>query len=951
MVHQSKFARRSIVLGLIVFTTQQVIANTDGLIIVDSERRFSDLDGGPDDRDQTSDGIFTVKNLSIGEGGRILLDVPRAEFNVENALSLGSDGSIATPPDDLPVVGPIVTIRAGGFVHMDGTSSISVNGGRFGGAVLICSAGGIKLWDGAHVSADAIPSGSPTHGGVVWLVSDVAVWLAGAKVHLTANGSNGGTIVLTTCGSSAPSVLLRGTVEALGLELAGGTVDVEARQGGVAFDVDSGFIRATGVTEDGAIRIRAGTTVTPMPPPAEPNPVLVLGQPSDEPCVCVIDLANDCNHNGIQDQIELEECDGDAACDDCNGNGVLDPCDIASGESLDLEPADGIPDECREFLEGGCVPPSPNWSCAGNWTLPGDLFPDDLESAPDVSVTLGSGDNAFLDVSVQIPLLRLLDGATLRISQTGGVGDLGFSDPAVLMNQGSILVAHDRTVGEPSGVPPTLTFGPNGSYGKDPSSFDPSNARLAGASLRLAAGSCADATNGAIVELVDQMSLSLQGDLVLEGADVTACGARRESRLRGGITPPPKFKVGGGTIVDVGGTAVNTASLPAGPVPPPSGTLKLGAIVEVAVFEDATVRMRGDFQNQSTVPELFDWLDGKQVMNGTTPQLFEVAGVDVGATVDGFLVNGNTNFSIGELRIASGSDVTFINQFANTVGAGACTEALYVRHLILEAGANITLDNCVVYVRSLTNGGVEPVGVGCGKLVVLPPPPKVQIGDDTCHQSNTNLGVGCAVGSDCAPTAVCGLKSRYISIVPSAGLLGGQPEPFAIHVSVAPSTAGTIAEDGWWVGPEQDIPNTSGPALRGAPLVCASNPYSQVWTTEVLHVFGTAVVPGTDYEVRICEQSGTVCSDPFMIETGVWGDVVAPYQGTGQPNFADIASIVDGFRGLVGAPDTPRMDLLGKPEGSNANVPDQVISMRDVALAVDAFSGLPYPYSVPSCPS
>jgi len=39
---------------------------------------------------------------------------------------------------------------------------------------------------------------------------------------------------------------------------------------------------------------------------------------------------------------------------DCNGNGISDSVDISTGSSVDLNPADGIPDECQGLVTGGC---------------------------------------------------------------------------------------------------------------------------------------------------------------------------------------------------------------------------------------------------------------------------------------------------------------------------------------------------------------------------------------------------------------------------------------------------------------------------------------------------------------------------------------------------------------------------------------------------------------------
>jgi hypothetical protein len=58
------------------------------------------------------------------------------------------------------------------------------------------------------------------------------------------------------------------------------------------------------------------------------------------------DECEDCNGNEVPDGMDLADCDGSPWCRDCNTNGELDVCDIASGESNDLN-ENGIPDECE----------------------------------------------------------------------------------------------------------------------------------------------------------------------------------------------------------------------------------------------------------------------------------------------------------------------------------------------------------------------------------------------------------------------------------------------------------------------------------------------------------------------------------------------------------------------------------------------------------------------------
>ena len=63
----------------------------------------------------------------------------------------------------------------------------------------------------------------------------------------------------------------------------------------------------------------------------------------------------------------------------------------------------------------------------------------------------------------------------------------------------------------------------------------------------------------------------------------------------------------------------------------------------------------------------------------------------------------------------------------------------------------------------------------------------------------------------------------------------------------------------------------------------------------------------------------------------------------------DVGSVVDKFRNLPGAPVKARADIGGGSE--DENIPDLIIDFGDIALAVDAFRSLPYPFAGPTpCP-
>ncbi|MCH8241484.1 MAG: hypothetical protein IH897_02605, partial [Planctomycetes bacterium] len=97
--------------------------------------------------------------------------------------------------------------------------------------------------------------------------------------------------------------------------------------------------------------------------------------------------SNDCNGNGICDDVELatgiaQDCNGNGLpddCDgDCNGNGAADECDIAQGVSQDCT-GNGVPDECESDCNGNGVADSCD---IFNGTLAddnGDGFPDECK--------------------------------------------------------------------------------------------------------------------------------------------------------------------------------------------------------------------------------------------------------------------------------------------------------------------------------------------------------------------------------------------------------------------------------------------------------------------------------------------------------------------------------------------------------------------------------------------
>ena len=671
----------------------------------------------------------------------------------------------------------------------------------------------------------------------------------------------------------------------------------------------------------------------------------------------VTDRCPDCNHNGVRDDQDIANCVGTPDCDDCNLNGVPDECDIATGASPDAD-GDGVPDECvQPPAEGG------SWS-DDIWNLGGDTpYPDDGDGVPDLHVTIDAAE-VFLDVTVSIPTLRLLNGAVLLITQSpagggaaggalgAGEGDLIVTEPGGIFAEGSLVVDHDRQI---SVVEGSLTLGDGGHYQAT------SEARSAGAvaddggfvtasltavSILLLPTACGQEGQ---MSLLDQMTVETAGDFVMDGTGVLPCslGGGSSSVALGGQTPPslkvfgrePEF-AGSASSVGVG---TEFTQLTVG------GSYRIleAAIVCIGCESPVgspvpVVLLTGDFDNQSRFPSLFNWDNASLQFLATTTgepvseSLFEVAGLDFGQTFEGFSteqevppdVGPHTNFSMGKIQIDPGHHVTFVNEHDNTNAAGPCAEALYVDRLVLGDGSAITLDNVRVYYITLEDNGatIQTVGECAGLLSV-------------CVSS--------------APAVVSAAKNRYVSF---EGQNAGTPT--AIRVTLRDLPAPFDRRNGltMWVGAPHEVSQRGGSVLPSAgfgtlqvaQLQC--DPFYTDWSAQgTVHIYHQLIVPGGIYELQaIADRCAASDADNFSAvsdrKQSRWGDIVGLFRGgqwtdpDGQVNFTfDLVALVDAFAGRPTAPSKVRADL-------EPATPNQIISIGDISLAVDAFRGIPYPF-------
>lgn len=240
-----------------------------------------------------------------------------------------------------------------------------------------------------------------------------------------------------------------------------------------------------------------------------------------------------------------------------------------------------------------------------------------------------------------------------------------------------------------------------------------------------------------------------------------------------------------------------------------------------------------------------------------------------------------------------------------------------------------------------------------------------------------------AIETPCAPLADPAEtdKTRFISFSATSGIAGNSAIRVtlnSLHHVVPPYTGGlsipfTAFEAGpdceesggcvRWVGPPAQYVESqvSGIPFYASQLQCT--PHYQDWSTVgLLHVTGSAIVPSSEYEVvavdASCAGSESTCtaiSESLVIRTTRWGDVAEEYNppsATVQPDVSDISELVNKFRN---AP-VPKAHLLlaGEPGNPFGEITDAVLDVdlgfSHISACVDAFRGVPYPYTIRSCP-
>lgn len=225
------------------------------------------------------------------------------------------------------------------------------------------------------------------------------------------------------------------------------------------------------------------------------------------------------------------------------------------------------------------------------------------------------------------------------------------------------------------------------------------------------------------------------------------------------------------------------------------------------------------------------------------------------------------------------------------------------------------------------------------------------------------LGPNCFVPS--IPTAAGGgPMSRYVAVQP-----GNAGEQTAIRVKLTAllqtsggETAGSSSQfagfEGQyrWAGPPAQYPEGTNPIptfFAAAALQCT--PHFTDWgALGTVHVYGAEIMPFSSYDVQLLHEEcapgindPSVYSSALNVPTAVWGDALPPFGSVAdrnnQPNFIDIAGVVEKFRDAVGAPAKARTQLQ-----PNLVDPAQDVGFNDISTDVEGFRGLGYPFAGPT---
>lgn len=246
---------------------------------------------------------------------------------------------------------------------------------------------------------------------------------------------------------------------------------------------------------------------------------------------------------------------------------------------------------------------------------------------------------------------------------------------------------------------------------------------------------------------------------------------------------------------------------------------------------------------------------------------------------------------------------------------------------------------------------VSPDAVGTFTVSPKLPPEAIMIAEDEVTVIGPEGVVPARIVVTPNPLAALP-RGRYLGV--SAGN-AGRLEAVRITFQSLPPPFGVHNGLGMWVGEPRETTERSGSVepipghsnFMSATLQCA--PFFTDWNPlGIVQVYHRNIIPGAVYEIEVFDIDNL--SRPVTNRIGTtsrWGDVAGSFDATlgtwapadGRVDIAiDVVSILDGFANSPGAPAKARTDL-------EPSTPDRKINITDLVVALDAFSGQPYPFA------
>ncbi len=337
------------------------------------------------------------------------------------------------------------------------------------------------------------------------------------------------------------------------------------------------------------------------------------------------------------------------------------------------------------------------WNNPGNWNptvVPCNMPPN----AYNVIIDQPGAMVVLNELMCEVDSLTILNGATLRVIGT----NLSIVTPQGLQLQGALLVSSNATINA-SFVP--VTIGEGGLFARDPLAPCPDASSLIAGTITVLEGMPAGE-----LQLDCDMTLSTQGDLILDGTNVSA-NSPSGAKVYGGLLPP----ILGLTDDSSGGVGGDIQILNAAQVTIDSTAFAAKSTArQQGPLSSPTLHLSGSFLNYSRRPDLFNAKEGRLVLGGVpgATQIFEVADV-IPSSAAGLLLN---NFAFGSIEILPGAIVDFVDEFDNdglgqqtfesqfVLGTLSIVPSATVRVLGcgLFFGTFLDVESCIVLVK---NGG------------------------------------------------------------------------------------------------------------------------------------------------------------------------------------------------------------------------------------------------------